>query len=48
MALHGLRRALRADTSFSRVHSNAATGYAARANQLEIAAPTGMRLSDCR
>ena len=43
MALHGLRSALRADTSFSRVHSNAATGYATRANQLEIAAPTGMR-----
>ena len=43
MALHGLRSALRADTSFSRVHSNAATSYAARANELEIAAPTGMR-----
>ncbi|PQZ91113.1 transcription-repair coupling factor [Arthrobacter sp. MYb227] len=43
MALHGLRSALRADTSFSRVHSNAATDYAARANQLEIAAPSGMR-----
>lgn len=43
MALHGLRSALRADISFSRVHSNAATNYAVRANELEIAAPTGMR-----
>ncbi|MGL3806228.1 transcription-repair coupling factor [Paeniglutamicibacter sp. R2-26] len=43
MALHGLRSALRADTTFSRVHSNAATGYVTRANQLEISAPTGMR-----
>lgn len=43
MALHGLRTALRTDTSFSRVRSNAATGYAARANELEIAAPSGMR-----
>ena len=43
MALHGLRTALREDVSFSRVRSNAATTYAARANELEIAAPAGMR-----
>jgi transcription-repair coupling factor (superfamily II helicase) len=43
MALHGLRTALREDISFSRVRSNAATTYAARANELEIAAPAGMR-----
>lgn len=43
MALHGLRTALRNDTSFSRVSTNAATSYAARANELEIAAPAGMR-----
>ncbi|MCW4465131.1 transcription-repair coupling factor [Glutamicibacter sp. MNS18] len=43
MNLHGLHDFLRSETSFKRIHENAARPYSTRSNQIEIAAPAGMR-----
>ncbi|WP_431711378.1 transcription-repair coupling factor [Glutamicibacter uratoxydans] len=43
MNLHGLHDFLRDETSFKRIHENAVRPYSTRSNEIEIAAPAGMR-----
>ncbi len=43
MTLHGLHDFLRTETSFKRIHENAARPYSTRSTEIEIAAPAGMR-----
>lgn len=43
MTLNGLRTSLRANTAFSRVRTNAATAHAQRSEDLQVAAPAGLR-----